>query len=112
MFSLHFFLFSFFLLSQSNGTPNKIPHKKLCINCKYYIPEQHNYAYDYTVSHLCGLFPKDIQNNDDLITGVPNFEPTEYYSCSLARNFDSMCGKEGKMYKKKYTRRLNVDDSE
>jgi hypothetical protein len=36
-----------------------------------------------------------------LVNGIEE-KNTEYNPCVLVRDFDDMCGEEGKMYKKKY----------
>jgi len=68
---------------------------KFCINCKYFMKD--NFADKY--SH-CSLFPKTNYNYDFLVNGIVEDKEIEYYHCSVARNSDRMCGKEGKMYKK------------
>ena len=40
----------------------------------------------------------------DLVTGAES--NTEYIYCYTTRDAENMCGKEGKMYKKKYTKRV------
>ena len=70
---------------------------KLCINCKYFIT-------DNKLGKLgkCSLFPKE-KHNDlyDLVTGAD----TEYMYCYATRNNETLCGKEGNLYKKKYKTR-------
>ena len=67
---------------------------KLCIDCKYF--RKHDFLKD-TIFGKCLLFPDT--NDDDyfLVNGYRNYNK-EYYHCSTARKYDSMCGKEGKYY--------------
>ena len=70
---------------------------KLCINCKFF---QKDF---FTINKFgkCALFPiKDQKNEYFLVDGKDN-EKKDYYFCSTARNFDVMCGAEGKLYEKK-----------
>ena len=73
---------------------------KLCINCKYFITDNRSGVYG-----KCLLFPKDEKRSDsyDLVTGAES--NIEYMYCYKTRGEEHMCGKEGKMYKKKYTKR-------
>jgi hypothetical protein len=78
---------------------------KFCINCKFAI----NNINEDNKFMKCSLFPKpDEIINHVLVTGV--IEDTDvlekdYIYCSTARKFNHRCGKEGKMYKKKYVRK-------
>ena len=77
---------------------------KFCINCKYFITDNNTDKFG-----RCSLFPKE-KNNDiyTLVNGVYEDKIIEYSFCSKSREIDSMCGKEGKMYEKKYIKkRLN-----
>lgn len=76
---------------------------KFCINCKYYIPDDKN-KLEYG---KCSLFKYNIDKNDEkyLVTGIQIPIITEYSFCTLARNYDSMCGKEAKKYKRKYRKK-------
>ena len=67
---------------------------KLCINCKHFIRDGAVDKYG-----KCSLFPKEGYNdNYDLVTGVD--KNTKYMYCYATRYKESLCGKEGKMYKK------------
>jgi hypothetical protein len=66
---------------------------KLCINCKYFIPDNGNGEFG-----KCSLFPNIVKNTDFLVNGV---NKVEYYYCSTARSSNKMCDEEGKYYKKK-----------
>lgn len=71
----------------------KVTHK-LCVNCKFFINSDNG---DNKYSK-CSFFPSDVSHVNFLVTGVEN---NKYNYCSVARSFESMCGKEGKAYKKK-----------
>jgi len=66
----------------------------LCVNCRFFtksfiIGNQYG---------RCCLFPKT-EMDTDLVTGIK--KDANYQFCSIARNYDDMCGKEGKKYIKK-----------
>jgi len=70
---------------------------KLCVNCKFFTKgffTSNNFG-------RCLMFPKEELNDNFLVTGIKDKKYIEYTYCSIARNFDSKCGKEGKLYKKK-----------
>ena len=72
---------------------------KLCINCKHFITDDRTGKFG-----KCSLFPtRKPSDLYDLVTGVER--NTEYMYCSTTRDRDNLCGKEGKMYTKKYTKR-------
>lgn len=69
--------------------------QKLCINCKYFITDN-----DTNKFAKCSLFPKKDENDIFmLVNGIREYKNIEYYHCSVLRDTDTMCGKEGKMYK-------------
>jgi hypothetical protein len=74
---------------------------KFCINCKYFITDNITNKFG-----RCSLFPKK-ENNDiyTLVNGIHGETNIEYNYCSVSRELEHMCGKEGKMYKKKYTKK-------
>jgi len=53
----------------------------------------------------CSLFPKEEKDIYSLVNGIHQDKNNEYFHCSVARNWEDMCGPEGKMYKKKYTKK-------
>lgn len=66
----------------------------LCVNCKFFMNS-------FIVGNQygkCSLFPKT-ETDIDLVTGIK--KDSKYQFCSIARNYDDMCGKEGKKYTKK-----------
>ena len=73
---------------------------KLCVNCKYFITDNKNGKYG-----KCSLFPRKENDIYRLVIGFHN-DNIEYHYCSVARDSGIiMCGPEGKMYKKKYTKK-------
>jgi hypothetical protein len=71
----------------------KVPLDKICINCKYFIPDNNNGLYG-----KCSLFPKKEAKIRFLVNGI---NEEDYYFCSTVRATNDMCGEEGKYYKKK-----------
>ena len=71
----------------------KVTKPKLCINCKYFIPSTIDDKFG-----KCALFPSKQEKMNYLVSGITT---TDYYHCSVLREFDHMCGEEGKMFKKK-----------
>ena len=71
-----------------------------CVNCKFAINEYYNNKFI-----KCALFPiNDLFDEANfLVTGINSNSISEqdFIYCSTARQFNHMCGKEGKMYKKK-----------
>jgi hypothetical protein len=70
---------------------------KLCINCKHFIPDKdgdNNYG-------KCALFIKEESKTDFLVTGINEIKNSDYYYCATSRGPYSMCGQEGKYYKKR-----------
>jgi hypothetical protein len=73
---------------------------KLCLNCKYFITDNDNGKFG-----KCSLFRKEENNNYMLVNGISENENIEYRYCFTVRNFEDMCGKEGKMHKRKYIKK-------
>lgn len=73
---------------------------KLCINCKYFITDNNNNKYG-----KCSLFPSEENDIYRLINGVQEVKNIDYHFCKITRESEHMCGPEGKMYKKKYTKK-------
>jgi len=71
---------------------------KLCINCKHFITDNNTDKFG-----KCSLFTKK-NNIYNLVNGI-NKDNIEYHYCAVSRDTEDMCGKEGKMYKKKYLKR-------
>lgn len=72
---------------------------KLCINCKFFTKE---FFFDNKFGK-CILFPREDLNDIDnfLVNGIVEKKKIKYNYCSIARNYDDMCGKEGKFYDNK-----------
>jgi hypothetical protein len=71
---------------------------KLCVNCKFFIND-HTRDNEYG---KCSFLSREESNTNFLVTGIKNID---YYYCSTARQYESLCGKEGKNYKKKPTKK-------
>lgn len=71
--------------------------QRICVNCKHFNK-------DYWTKNKfgkCALFPREENNKSYLVDGHHILENDEYYHCSTARSFDSMCGETGKFFEKK-----------
>lgn len=91
----------FFLLSTILSAVSIKP--KFCIDCKHFkngISINPQYG-------KCSLFPKieeDINNVNFLVSGKRELKKIEYTYCSISREYNNMCGTEGKYYEKKNKR--------
>lgn len=90
------FIISNLLLSLTNS--QKSTNTKFCLNCRYFL-DNTNTGIQFG---KCSQFPHIIQDNSYLITGTSIYQEIDYHFCSTARSSETMCGKEGKMYKRKY----------
>jgi len=77
----------------------KVMKPKLCVNCKYFITDNGSGKYG-----KCSLFSRKENEIYRLVNGIYEYNNETHY-CSVARGSESMCGEEGKMYKKKYTKK-------
>jgi hypothetical protein len=68
---------------------------KLCINCKYFITDNNTGKYG-----KCSLFKRKENDIFNLVNGIHK-DNIEYNYCSVSREREDMCGKEGKMYYEK-----------
>jgi len=77
---------------------------KLCINCKYFITDNVDSKFG-----KCSLFTKEDNENifNMLVNGINENKIIDYYYCSTSRQTENMCGKEGKMYKRKYFKKCD-----
>jgi hypothetical protein len=69
---------------------------KFCIDCKFFTK-------DFISSNKfgkCSLHPVDKNNKYFLVDGTKE-KNNNLYHCSTARNYEDMCGKEGKYFVKK-----------
>jgi hypothetical protein len=76
----------------------KIDNSKFCVNCKYFQPHV-----DFKTLGKCSKFlnPTPEFDDDYLVTGEIIDKPKVYTYASTARQFDFLCGIEGKLYEKK-----------
>lgn len=81
----------------------KVTKPKLCINCKFFIPDNGDGEYG-----KCSLFPIIEYNISYLVNGVNYIAPIEYSYCAISRHMPHMCGKEGKLHKRKYIKKKNI----
>jgi len=95
------FLLIFSSLLQTIFSTSTIPteptHPKLCINCKFYIKE--NFLTP-DIFYKCSKFSY-LEDDYFFVNGRGKPQITKYHYCSTARNFDHMCGVEGKKYEEK-----------
>ena len=87
-------LFSKSNLYKNNNQPN------FCVDCKYYIPSY--FLFGITTGKefgKCKLY-YDIKDydRDFLVTGIKKNIIKEYKYCSICRNNDDLCGKQGTQY--------------
>ena len=71
---------------------------KLCIDCKFF--RKSIFSNDNKYGKCSFFTERKDDDNHFLVTGIKNKEEF-YYFCSTSRNFEHMCGKEGKHYEKK-----------
>lgn len=74
---------------------------KFCVNCKYFIPSQMGIQFG-----KCALFEREDTNHFLVTGGGENKKNSQNLYCKTARDWENMCGKEGKQYKRKYTKRV------
>jgi len=99
------YIFTLLTLLFSPNLSFKEVKPKLCINCKYFISGKNNddkYG-------KCELFKREESKKFELVNGIREDE-TKYNYCVIARELEFLCGIEGKMYKKKYTRKVILDE--
>ena len=68
---------------------------RICVNCQYYLPTKDGNP----KNSKCYLFPRKETTINFLVSGV--MDKDRYYHCSVSREFDSLCGEEGKYYEEK-----------
>ena len=86
-------LFTFFILTCSLFSIDKVAATKLCTNCKHFRLSPYT---THPENGQCALFPEENLGKKDkhqLIT-----PKLEYKKCILVRSCDTMCGKDGKYY--------------
>jgi len=93
-------LFFFTLLCSSGHSITTAT--KFCVNCKHFIPSQTGIQYG-----KCALFEREDANPFLVTGGGENKKNSHKLYCQTARDVEKMCGKEGKMYTRKYAKRVN-----
>lgn len=73
---------------------------KFCANCRYFVNNGPNAAYG-----SCSLFIRDRANLNYKLVDEHHTMPVSYKMCVLVRMDATLCGQEGKLYKKKYVKR-------
>jgi hypothetical protein len=75
---------------QNNEKPN------FCVDCKFYIPNDFLFGIIGKEFGKCKLY-YDIKDDDRdfLVTGIKKNVIKEYKYCSICRDNDNMCGKQG-----------------
>jgi hypothetical protein len=92
------FLFLFFILSSLVDSIKK-PTPKFCVDCKHFINDNNgNIQFG-----KCALFFRE--DTSFLVTGE---SIEDYRHCSTSRMSESMCGREGKMFKRKYLKKIKT----
>lgn len=91
-FIIIYYLNLFMFLSKSTKS-------KLCIDCKFFKNDLFGKNFG-----KCLLFEKTENYDDFLVDGKKRNKKIDYYYCSIARQFDDMCGKDGKLYEPKIKR--------
>ena len=77
---------------------------KFCINCKYHISNKNIFLSNNNNYDKCSYFTYSTSIKEDenfLVTGKKKELKNDYYYCSTARKFDTLCGPNGKHFKKK-----------
>lgn len=77
---------------------------KFCVDCKFFIAPKNGLKDEFGT---CAKLP--FENSRFLVDGIVRED--DFYSCSTARSWDKLCGKNAKEYKKKYTRK-NIEKNE
>lgn len=89
------------ILSSNSVRQTKLIKPNFCFNCKYFIKDDggdDRFA-------KCSLYPIIKEDNSYLVTGIDRQENVDYNYCTIARNSEKMCGKDGNMHKRKYIKK-------
>jgi len=92
-----FFIICFNILSTVFSMSNAVK-PKLCIDCKFFIKDN---VFTLNEFGKCALFSKVKKNDNYLVDGSKQYDKMEYSYCSIVRNFEDMCGEEGRLYEKR-----------
>jgi hypothetical protein len=87
------YIFLFFLVT----TAMSINIKK-CINCKYFIQNKH---VNDIIFGKCFYYPLKLDKVFNLISGELIEDNSDYEYCITARNYNNLCGPNGKNYLEK-----------
>ena len=90
-----FFLFNFVF-------SNEIIKPKLCINCVFF----HKNFLSSNKFGKCSFYPIPKYNDYFLVDGKTEVKKEDNHYCSTARNYENMCGKDGKHFIKKKKKRF------
>jgi hypothetical protein len=93
-------LFLSIILSCTSVKHTKLIKQKFCFNCKYFISD-----YEDDKFAKCSLYPIIKEDNSYLVTGIDRQENVDYNYCTVARNFEKMCGENGNMHKRQYIKK-------
>lgn len=87
---------------------------KFCKDCKFFLPDKSLYiSSDYNNEFAkCSKYPQTTFNKNYLVTGKKDDPFIVYRYASTVRNDEDLCGKSGKAYKKKYTRKNSIPENE
>jgi hypothetical protein len=69
---------------------------KLCIDCKFFTKD----FFNSNEFGRCKIYPKEVDHKYFLVDGI-NKNSDDYYFCCTARDYEDMCGSEGKYYEKR-----------
>ena len=68
----------------------------ICVNCKFFKSDYFRSKYG-----KCTRFPNGDSNVYYLVTGKKSAENVDYFYCNTARQYEEMCGLEGKKFEKR-----------
>lgn len=71
--------------------------QKICVNCKHFNKD----FWSGKKFGKCTLFPRENNSKNHLVVGKHDIQIDDYFYCSTARSFDSMCGETGIFFEKK-----------
>ena len=103
---LNLFFSKKYLLNNYNRVSSNIINNKeninFCINCKYLIPD--SFFFKNNDFAKCALYNNVKDDNNYLVTGKIKKKNIEYTYCSICRDHEDMCGKEGKDFISKFNK--------
>lgn len=93
-------------LNKINSIKNEVENEnvKFCKDCKYFLPNKFLFITNNEFGK-CALYNKLNKNDENyLVTGKKKEDTIEYSYCSICRNSEDKCGKEGKDFISKYNK--------